>query len=94
MDAAVVSAGTARTTPADSASVVECSVNQAGTYVVGKVLRAVAAPAGGVPTTEQQPAAATQGPPGGVPAIVGGVVGGVVGAVLIAAVALVVIKRR
>jgi hypothetical protein len=94
LDAAVVSAGTARTTPTDSASVVECSVNQAGSYIVGKVLRPVEAPAQGVPVVEQPTDTTKQGLPGGVPAMIGGIVGGVVGAVLIAAVALVVVKRR
>jgi hypothetical protein len=95
LDAAVVTAGTARSTAADAGSVVDCSVTQAGTYVVGRVLRAVEAPAQGVPgsdgTAEQ---AASQSVPGGVPAVVGGVGGGVVGAVLVAAVGLVVVKRR
>lgn len=94
LDAAVVTAGTARTTAADSGSVVECSVSQAGTYIVGKVLRPVETPSQGVPATDPAAAAKKQGVPGGVPALVGGIVGGVVGAVLIAAVALVVVKRR
>lgn len=95
-DAAVVAAGSASSTP--SGGVVECSVSQAGTYVVARVLRATSgAPQQG--STEQQASttAGNQGAAAGavnVPAIVGGVVGGVVGAVLVAAVALFVIKRR
>lgn len=95
LDAAVLTAGTARSTAADSGSVVDCSVTQAGTYVVGRVLRAVEAPAQGVPGSDAAVVQdARQAVPGGVPALVGGVVGGTVGAVLIAAVALVVVKRR
>lgn len=94
LDAAVVTAGTARNTAADSGSVVDCSVTQAGTYVVGRVLRAVEAPAQGVSGADAAAEDAQQAVPGGVPAVVGGVVGGVVGAVLVATVALVVVQRR
>lgn len=95
LDATIVAAGTVRSAAADSGSVVECSVSQTGTYVVGRVLRPVETPAQGVPTTEATTNSARQGlAPEGVPAVVGGVVGGVVGAVLVAAVALVIINRR
>jgi hypothetical protein len=95
VDATIVAAGTVRSAAADSGSVVECSVSQAGTYIVGRVLRPAETPDQGVPTPEATVAPARQGlAPEGVPAVVGGVVGGVLGAAVVAAVALVIIKRR
>lgn len=96
--AVVASSGGARSTAADDGSVAECSVNSAGTYLIGRVLKPAAAgdPAQGMPVQGGASGAdaAQQGTGKGVPAIVGGVVGGVMGAVLVAAVALYVIKRR
>lgn len=87
LDAAVVTPGTA------SGAVVECSISQAGSYVVGRVLAPSLDPALGVPITDNT-GTSGQRAAAGVPAIVGGVVGGVVGAVVVAAAALFVVKRR
>lgn len=94
VDPAGISAGTARTATADSGAVVECSVNTAGSYVVGRALRAPTGPAQGVPGADTTGTAAKQPGSASVPSIVGGVVGGVVGAAVVAAGALFVAKRR
>lgn len=96
LDAAVVSSAGVRASTPGSGPVVECSVNQAGTYLVGRVLAPAqpGSPSQGVSTPGDQGQAGQQAAGANVPAIVGGVVGGVMGAVLLAGVAVVVMKRR
>lgn len=105
LDPAVATAAAPQNTSGTTQTLVNCTVTQAGTYLVARTPKAAAsstpqqaAPQQAVPAamgSDEATAAISQhGSNSNVPAIVGGVVGSIAGAAVIAGVVLLVVKMK